>query len=225
MMRLGLGRSLLLAAAALLVGARAHAVVLTPGVATPLEGTTVADKPWLAGTVVEDEIIPFSFVGDDSGGLITGEVQQRVVLAIDNTYDFYWRVQLDDELPDALGSFRLGSFIAPEYDADYRTDGTGTVGPKDAYLFGSPYVGYVNFDFGPDGLQEGRSSYFMFLDTTATSYDKSALFDLTNVGQTHISTAFAAFTPTETAPVPEPSTLALVGLGLGALRRARRRTK
>jgi hypothetical protein len=205
--------------AALASAAPARAVLLTPGSTVALPGTTVAAEPQLAGVVQVDELIDFSFVGDDAGGLITGHVQQRVVLAVDGTIDFYWRVFVDSESSGALGSFRFGDFFAPEYDADYRTDGLGTVAPSSATRFSGVFDSFVNFNFA-SGLQPGESSYFLLMDTTATAYAKTARFDVTNVGQTHISGQFDAYAPAEA--VPEPSTLALLGIGILGLARKRR---
>jgi PEP-CTERM motif-containing protein len=219
-MRFAFGRvSLLAVSAALASAAPARAVLLTPGSTVALPGTTVAAEPQLAGVVQVDELIDFSFVGDDTGGLISGHVQQRVVLAVDGTIDFYWRVFVDSESSGALGSFRFGDFFAPEYDADYRTDGLGTVAPTSATRFSGAFDSFVNFDFA-GGLQPGESSFFLLMDTTATTYAKTAIFDVTNVGQTHISGLFDAYSPAEV--VPEPSTLALLGMGILGLARKRR---
>ncbi len=116
------------------------------------------------------------------------------MLAVDGTIDFYWRVFVDSESSGALGSFRFGDFVAPEYDADYRTDGLGTVAPSSAHRFSGTFDSFVNFDFA-GGLQPGESSYFLLMDTTATTYAKTAIFDVTNVGQTHISGLFDAYSP------------------------------
>jgi hypothetical protein len=218
-MKLAIGRIVLFAAAALVGAVPARAVILAPGATVALPGTTVAAEPQLAGLIQVDELIDFSFVGDDAGGLITGHVQQRVVLAVDGTIDFYWRVFVDSESSGALGSFRFGEFFAPEYDADYRTDGLGTVAPSSATRFSGVFDSYVNFNFA-GGLQPGDSSYFLLMDTTATAYAKTAIFDVTNVGQTHISGLFDAYGPAEA--VPEPSTLALLGIGIVGLARKRR---
>ena len=222
-MRLNWGKVPLFAAAAALVwAAPAGAVLLTPGSGAVLPGTTVAAEPQLAGVVQVDEIIPFSFVGDDVGGLINGQVQQRVVLAIDGTIDFYWRVFVDSDSDASLGSFRVGDFVSPEYNVNYRTDGLGDRGPSDAFRFSGVLDSDVNFNFFPGdaqpGLHPGETSFFFFFDTTATAFSKNAVFDVTNVGQTHISTLFDAYGPAEA--VPEPTTLALLGAGVvGLLRR------
>jgi hypothetical protein len=202
-----------LAAAASAVVQPAQAVVLAPSTLTPLPGSSEAADPFLAGVVLTDVVTPFSFTAD--GGTLSGTVQSRVVREDGTgTLDFYWRITSNDSSAGNIGSFRIGNFMTPSYDADYRTDSLGNTAPTDAYLFGGS-AGDVNFNFtgaNQRGLAPANSSYFIFLHTNATNYSTSAVYDLTNVGQTQISSLYATF-----APVPEPQSIALMLVGLGAV--------
>lgn len=208
--------TLAMAIAAMALGSGAQAVVLPAGT-TPISGTTVAANPQLAGTVLEDDDVAFSF----AAGTVTGHVQSRVVRSsVDGTLDFYWRVFNDDNSATSLTSFRLVNFFTSVYNGDYRTDGLGDVGPDNVLNFGG---GALNFRFDETPVGPGQSSYFMFLDTNAVNYNRSALYDLTSLRDGEISTLFSTFAPT--AFVPEPGTYALMlgGLGITALVRRRRK--
>ncbi len=184
----------------------AHAVLLNPGDTLALPGTTTAAEPQLAGTVLIDEIIPFAF------GNISGQVQQRIVRSsLDGTLDFYWRVMSDPGSIDGIGSFRVGNFIAPEYNANFRTDGVGIRAPDQAHRFPGAQDSSVNFLFSEAGLLGNESSYFFFFDTTATNYTKTAFFDLTGTRAGFISDSFAAYSP---SAVPVPAAVWLLGSGL-----------
>lgn len=213
--------AMLFGAFALLTASRVHADVLVPDTFVPLDGTTVVLEPWLAGTVVEDVMTAFSFAAYD--GIVSGTVQNRVVLADDGTYDFYWRVFNDANSAGAVYSWRIGGFVTDNYLANWRIDGLGDVAPSMAYLFGS-LGGFVNFYFvdeaGASTLLPGMSSNFFFFDTDATSYSLSAFYDVTNTGQTQISEAYQTFAP---HAVPTPATLLLLLSG-GLLLLRRRRT-
>jgi len=107
----------------------AHAVALTEPIATPfadtaLTGTTVAARPELAGTVLEDVITPFSFSG------VSGTVQNRVVRESGTgTLDFSWKINVDPGSASAgVSAFRLIDFGYDNIkDADWRIDGLGSV--------------------------------------------------------------------------------------------------
>ena len=119
-------QALLAAATFALCVNSAEAVLLNPGDNLALPGTTVAAEPQLAGTVLVDDLIPFSFSAGSGLGNITGEVQQRIVRSsVDGTVDFYWRVVNDANSAASISSFRVGHFVSPEYNANWRIDGVG----------------------------------------------------------------------------------------------------
>jgi len=217
-------KKLLLSAALALSFHAAQAVTLVNDTAVALPGTTVAAEPQLAGTVLVDKLTDFTIAGEG----ITGHIQSRVVRSsLDGTLDFYWRVFNDATSRGNVGNFRIGEFIAPEYNANWRIDGLGDVAPNSAYMFGGTYAGrgYINFQFfdaasSTGTLMPGQSSYFIFLDTTATSYSENALMDVANMSTTQISELLTTFGP---SAVPEPSTYAMLGFGLAAMALVRRR--
>jgi hypothetical protein len=199
----------------------AMAVIVAPGTTVALPGTTSAADPGLAGDVLEDESFAFSLPATPgSQNLITGTVQQRVVReAASNTLDFYWRIT--ELAGGTLGYLRVGRLVSEVYDADFRLDGLGDVGPGSLTRFtagmgGSTDDYAANFNFVSDAfadtLSPGQSSYFMFLRTSATEYDRSGLIDIASTGTFTASELFATFAPA----VPEPGMWALMLAGLAA---------
>lgn len=186
-------------AAALASGAQAATLALGNNT---LSGTTVAAQPQLAGTVLADEST--AIVWDQAGSTLTADVQSRVVRSsVDGTLDFYWRLTnisfSGRSAPEAIGTFRIGKFgNLIGYNSDYRTDGLGSVGPDTAYVFPDP--GFVNFNFA-NGLLPGDDSLFIFIDTDAKSFKRTAEMDIANTATTSISGLYSTFAP----GVPEPA--------------------
>lgn len=215
-------------AASLLAHTAARAVPLIQPVGsanfadTVLPGTTVALRPELTGTVVEDLSTAFSFQG------ITGTVLSRVMREdATGTLDFLWRVDVASVELGTTGvtALRLVNFgYGFLTDADWLSDDPGMVAPSVGRLFNETAypMGAINFLFDTS-VDAGAQSHFFFLRTDATSYGMSAYYDLLGGAGQNLSSPFSTFAPVET--VPEPASAALVVLGLSAAGLAARRRR
>jgi hypothetical protein len=201
-----------------LAGAGADAETLLPGTTVGLSGATVAGSPWLAGTIVEDRSRPFAFVA--GGGSVSGELQDRVVKAVDGSYDFYWKITVDAGSAASVHDLYLGNFtddLAHLLDASFALDGVGSVPAKAAMR--SPDGSFISFDFS-DGVGPGQTSFLVQLDTQATAYAETAYAKLGSVGApSGVSTPFTTWSA---APVPEPASYALMLAGAALLMLKRR---
>ena len=139
-----------------------------------LHGTTAADRPDLAGTVVEDDVRGFVLTRTDSSGSVTilgeGKLQLRVVQTSAGTLDFNYRFRELRLAPGvSISGVTIFGFAEFDCDVEYRTDGMGEAGPTAAARTG--LINPVFFEFR--GLT--RPSYFFFIKTSESRYDRDNL--------------------------------------------------
>jgi hypothetical protein len=161
----GGGATLLGTAAALAVS-----VLLPPGGSLGVPSTTAATEPDLAGVVVHDVLVPFT-IRTATGVLCAGNLQDRVVRS-NRTHrlHFYYRIR-DTKGPGAINRIATVSFAVPMLRVAYRTDGLGTVPPRQASRSGGTGA-LVTFTFSdpPISCARHQESRFVLLKTTATAF-------------------------------------------------------
>ncbi len=192
--------------------------LVTPG-EYALPGTTAAERPELAGLILEDQLFDYSFTDSNTGESVSGTVQNRVVKSdVDGTMDFYWRIRPNNPgtTPEGeITAIRLfNGFDGWALDADWRSDGLGTSSPDTAKYFAS---GGVNFLFKDNPVSytndANNGSYFFFLDSQATAYSMTGKYDLLcndSAGGNCISQVFTTFAPA--VPLPAAFWLFVSGL-------------
>jgi hypothetical protein len=205
----------LISVALALAAAAVQAVPMAPGsFVSPLPGTTVALEPQLAGVVVQDVIRNVAGVFTNTNETFSAQVQDRVVLAIDGTYDFYYRVTVLDKPPVYPMSIRRDGFSGYATNVGWRMDGVGTLAPESASRTADGST--VQFDFGFN-VPSNADTFFLFVDTDATAYAETGTGTV-NFSPSFDVNGFASFTTFAPAvPVPEPGTWALMGAGLAGL--------
>ncbi len=189
----------------------ASSVPLAPGTGTTLGPPTSTPAVAAPGATPLADTGAMSFAATD--GAFSGTVDSQVYRdPTTGGLDFLYQVSNSLSSPDAIGRVTMTNFTGFTTAVNYVTS-SGTVAPLSANRLAAGDTvgfGFVNSSF-QDVLVQGASSYWMEIDTNATSY---ALVGTTNVidgGDATITT----YAPT--ASTPEPMSMGLLGIGFAGL--------
>lgn len=144
-----------------------------------LKGTTLDQKPDLAGTIVEDTIRTWSWIHSPERYTVNGTIQDRVVRRKSSgNLDFYTRIMMDPQSSSNIFALRKEGFKLPGTyeDANYRIDGLGERAPVS--ITHDVTTGLYEFSWHGIGIMRKESSKFVYIGTTAKTYDKSGTTSL-----------------------------------------------
>ncbi len=148
----------------------ASASPVAPGRTVALSGTTAAAEPARTGTVVRDELIPFSIPGP-AGVVIQGIYQDRVIANADGALVFDPRIHTlsNPSGPGFIVRAEIRGFGGVSTDVDYHTDGFGDVGPNDVTRSGGT-GDELAFRYNPALIEPPDEGRFLSILTDATEH-------------------------------------------------------
>lgn len=230
------------AACLAIFGSQTLAAPLAPGAVIFTTGTTAAGDPSLAGTVINDNLIPFEIDPTPVTPFVTtgGNVQNRVIEEDDSgTLTFAPRIRDTFNIDGgtlAIIAFGLEGFGMSALDVDFRTDGLGDKGFTSVSRSVSGDIMTFRYDdpllvdsLTPPGRQE--TSFFPSIRSDATEYEltgRMTIYAQLTVGDVPTGDLFSVqigglAVPMSPVPLPASALLLLGAMGtFGAMRRLRR---
>lgn len=205
------------------------------------DALAIPTAPLPTGTVIDSASLPFNFTGTNEipgpgGGQypfsFIGSFDQQVLRQTDGTLTFAYHFNMTSDTSTEPGldmfnvyQINLIGFVGGSSPQLFVADGETALTPRLGDIEGEPFPGVVAVSRFNELAQPSLSTGTFFVTTTATSYDDkgtdSIMFGVPyNEGVPLGGTEpeFAAFEPTVgAAPVPEPMSLALLPLAVGAL--------
>jgi hypothetical protein len=179
----------------------------------------------LRGTLLDSASIGFTAVDAQNVPKYSGVLRSAVYRNASNTLDFYYQFSNASGSADSVGRLTMTNFAGFTTDVGYRMDdfdGGGLfLGGAQSALSAdrSSTGGTIGFGFGVGGgqINPGETSASLVIRTNAVNYVAGSV--TTQNGAVYTTAAFA---PTG-APVPEPGSYIMMGLGLIGLAALRRR--
>ena len=154
-------------------GVFALSILLPPGATRPVPATTAATEPDLVGTVLKDDLLPFVIKGPNDEVLCEGQLQDRVVRSTKTgLLDYYYMIR-DTRGPGAINRIATSSFGKQAVRVAFRTDGLGTVPPREAQRSAGP-GDWVRFEFPDPPIVCARheESRFVLIKTASKAFRK-----------------------------------------------------
>jgi hypothetical protein len=203
----------------LLCSPSARAAILAPGNTNYALGTTAAQRPELAGTLLADTLTPLQVTGTGGAVLYSGTFESRVTRSsTTGALIFDYQLTTDSGINYAVDDIAQSGFANRLTDVEYRSDLSGTRPPKP--ISRSAGAGdIITWNFS-DPVDAGHASRFDFTYTDAPDFDFNGVTTFT----AHSGATRLTFSTTSYQPIPEPALfLPLAALSLIVRGRTRRR--
>jgi hypothetical protein len=211
------------------LGGAARARMIVPGGSVSVSATPAGAGSDLAGTVLRDELIPFTVRAGGGHSIFEGTLQDRVIrLEGGGTLVFAQTVRADRgfDRPVILDFLRRTGFTGQATDADFTALG-GDASPEKVFRSADGDLLHFKFD---DKLLPGEATRLSFVRTDASAFDLGGDTEIAFIakggveGEVHLRTAQPAVGGDRNpVAIPFPPAAAVFPLGAAAALWARRR--